>query len=310
MSKIRLLTHIADVDGLFPVILSQLVFGEIEYDLLQVDEVDDKVKEILPNIEQYDQVYITDLNISRELAEVIDQNPNYQKKITIIDHHIGKIDMNDFSFITVIDQDEQRNKQSATSLFYQYLIKYYDIPILHKSCITTLVEYIRKVDTWTWQDDSKSMWISRLKDIFGPDYFLEHYLEYVKTHDNFEYEQRDIYLLEVEDIRIQNYIEKVKDEIIPVRIDGYRVGILFSDQYASDVGNALATMYQDTYDFIAMIKMRTGKVSYRAVKDNVDLTLFAQKYGGNGHKHAAGSRIPEFIREKIIQMIYPESEIL
>lgn len=310
MSKIRLLTHIADVDGLFPVILSKLVFDEMEYDLLQVDEVDDKVKEILPNIEQYDQVYITDLNISRNLAEVIEQNSIYQKKIVIIDHHIGKIDMNEFSFITVIDQDKSGNKQSATSLFYQYLITNYDISILHKPCIKTLVDYIRKVDTWTWQDTPKSMWISRLLDIFGPDYFLEHYLEYVKTHDVFEYERKDVYLLEVEDIRIRNYIEKVKNEIILVTIDGYQVGVLFSELYASDVGNALSTMYRDTYDFIAMIKMRTGKVSYRAVKDNVDLTLFAQKYGGNGHKHAAGSKIPESIKEKIIQMIYPESEIL
>lgn len=310
MSKIRLLTHIADTDGLFPVILAQLVFGEIDYDLLQIEEVDDKVNEILPIIEQYNQVYITDLNISKELAQVIEENPIYRKRITIIDHHIGKIDMNDFSFITVIDQDEQGIKQSATSLFYQYLIEHYDIPILHKPCILTLVEYIRKVDTWTWQDVPESMWIARLLDIFGAHYFLEHYLEYVKTHDTFEYEQKDLYLLEVEDIRIHNYIEMVKEEIIPVKIDGYHVGVLFSDRYTSDVGNALATMYQDTYDLIAMIKMRTGRISYRAVKSEVDLTVFAKKYGGNGHKHAAGSAVPESLKQEIIATIYPGSEVL
>lgn len=310
MSKIRLLTHIADTDGIFPVILGKLIFGELEYDLLQVDEVDDKVKEILPIIDTYDHIYITDLNISKTLAQTIEQNESYKNKITILDHHIGKIEMNDFSFITVVDTNEAGIKQCGTSLFHQYLIEHYDKPILHTPCILTMVDYIRKVDTWTWQDQRESIWISRLFDIFGIDYFINHFYEYVKTHETFSYDQKDIYLLEVEEIRIQNYIEKVKEDIIPVTIAGYHVGVLFAEQYASEVGNALSTMYQDTYDLIAMIKMRTGRISYRAIKEDVDLTIFSQKFGGNGHKHAAGSPVPEFLKEKIIQMIYSESNVL
>lgn len=304
MSKIRLLTHIADSDGLFPVILARLVFGEIEYDLLQVDEVDDKLKEILPIIESYDHIYITDLNISRELAEYIEQDEKYKNKITILDHHIGKIDMNDFSFITVEDTNSNGVKQCGTSLFHQYLVKYYDQPILHTPCILTLVDYIRKLDTWTWQDEPKAQWIGRLVDIFGGDYFIEHYLEYVRTHETFSYEEKDIYLLEVEDKRIQNYIEKVKDDIISVQISDYQVGVLFIEQYASEVGNALAEMFRDRFDVIAMIKMRTGRISYRAVKEEIDLIIFSKKFGGNGHKHAAGSPIPGLLKEQMIQSIF------
>ncbi len=303
MSKIKLLTH-TDLDGIFPVILGKLVFKEIEYDLLQVDEVDDKVKEILPIIDTYEHIYITDLNISKSLAEIIEQNVNYKNKITILDHHIGKIEMNQFSFITVIDTDETGTKQSGTSLFHQYLIKHYDTPILHTPCILTMVDYIRKVDTWTWQDNKQSIWISRLLGIFGEDYFINHFYEYAKTHETFEYEQKDIYLLEVEEIRIQNYIEKVKKDIIPVSIAGYQVGVLFIEQYTSEVGNALATMYQDTYDIIAMVKMRIGRIGYRAIKENVDLTIFSQKFGGNGHKHAAGSSVPSLLKQEIIEKIY------
>ncbi len=310
MSKIRLLTHIADPDGAFPVILSKLVFEDLEYDLLEVNEVDDKVKELLPIIEQYDQVFIVDLNISRYLAEEIEQNAGYKNKIHVIDHHIGKMDMNDYSFIQVVDEDESGIKQSGTSLYYQYLLKNYDKLILHKPCIQTLVEYIRRVDTWTWQELPEAKGISGLFGIFGIDYFIEHYYEYVKDHDTFSYDDKDLYLLEVENLQIQNYINKVKDDIIPVKVDHYCIGVLFSDRYTSDVGNALAEMYQDTYDFIAMIKLRTKNISYRAIKDNVDLTVFAQKYGGNGHKHAAGSPIPDTVQTNIIHEIFIGSEVL
>lgn len=310
MYKIRLLTHIADPDGAFPVILSKLVFQNLEYDLLQVDEVDDKVKEILPIIEQYDYVYIVDLNISKELAQTIEQNEIYKQKIRVIDHHFGKMDMNQFSFIEVVDIDEIGIKQSGTSLYLKNLTQNFDTPILHKPCIQTLVDYIRRIDTWTWQELPEAKGISSLFNIFGVDYFIEHYYTYVKEHDTFSYDDKDLYLLEVENIQIQNYINKVKDDIIPVKVDGYYVGVLFSDRYTSDVGNALAEMYKDTYDFIAMIKLRTKNISYRAVKDNIDLTVFTQKYGGNGHKHAAGSPIPDMVPTNIIHEIFPGSEVL
>ena len=310
MSKVKLFTHISDPDGAFPVVLSKLVFSELEYDLLEIAEVDGKVREILPIIESYDQIFIVDLNISRELAEEIEKNPIYQKKFHIIDHHIGKIDMNDFSFINVVDQDEHGIKQCGTSLYHQYLMKHYDLPILHTSCVETLVEYVRRLDTWTWQDLPESKGIGSLFGIFGIEYFIDYFYKYVKEHDTFTYDPKDLYLLEVEQIRIKNYIEKVKEDVIPVKVGEYHVGVLFSDRYVSDVGNDLAETYRDTYDFIAMIKLRTGKISYRAVKDDIDLTIFAQQYGGNGHQHAAGSPISETVKNDIIRAIYPGSEVL
>lgn len=309
MSKIKLITHISDEDGLFPVILSRLVFEEVEYDLAKVDEADEKLKQTLSHLNDYDHVYVTDLNISRELAFEIENNVDYKNHITIIDHHIGKIDMNDFSFIHVVDTDSKGIKQSGTSLYYQYLLKNFEEPKLRKPCIVTLVNYIRKLDTWTWQDEPESKWIGNLLDIFGKDYFIEHFYQYVLEHDTFTYEEKDLYLLEVEEIRIQNYIEKKKEEIFPITIANYHIGVVFTERYTSEVGHALAEMYRDTYDFIALIKIATNHVSYRAVKDDVDLTVFSKKYGGNGHKHAAGNPVPEQLRFKIIKEIFPESEL-
>lgn len=308
MSKIKLITH-TDEDGLFPVILSKLVFPDLEYVLANVDEVEEKVKETLEHIEDYEHVYVTDLNITRELAQKIEDNPTYKDHITIIDHHLGKMDMNDFSFITVIDTDLNGVKQSATSLFYAYLLQNFEQPKLHTSCVKKLVEYVRKLDTWTWQDEPKSKWIGNLLDIFGRDYFISHFYQYILEHDTFEFEEKDIYLIEVEQLRIQNYIEKKKEEIFPIDTMGYHIGVIFSDRYTSEVGNALSEMYRDTYDLIAMIKMSKGHVSYRAVKDEVDLTVFSKKLGGNGHKHAAGSPVAEQLIKELVQKIFAESEI-
>ena len=56
------------------------------------------------------------------------------------------------------------------------------------------------------------------------------------------------------------------------------------------------------FDFIIIIN--AGKsISYRSSKD-VNVGLFAQKYGGNGHIHAAGSPLPSGLHDIIIDYIF------
>ena len=70
--KILLFSHKADNDGVTPVILSKLVFDEVDYILEEPSTIDESFKKEYENntFEHYDFIYVTDLCISHELAKI------------------------------------------------------------------------------------------------------------------------------------------------------------------------------------------------------------------------------------------------
>lgn len=70
--KRLLISHIADEDGITPVILAKIVYGEIDTLLLNPKDVDEA---FLNNVDKYDSIHVVDLNVSPMLAQKIDENP-------------------------------------------------------------------------------------------------------------------------------------------------------------------------------------------------------------------------------------------
>lgn len=66
-------------------------------------------------------------------------------------------------------------------------------------------------------------------------------------------------------------------------------GVVFADKYISELGNELCKLNREL-DYIAIVNMSTRSVSYRTIKDDVDMDMIAKKYGGGGHPKAAGSK--------------------
>ena len=118
--KLLLISHVADEDGITPVILSKLVYEKVDTILINPNEVDDALKE---NIDKYEIIHITDLSIKEEYAEEIEKK--YKDKVKLFDHHKTAIQLNKYSFAKVVIE-EDGYKQSATSLYYKYLLKISD----------------------------------------------------------------------------------------------------------------------------------------------------------------------------------------
>ncbi len=307
--KILLFSHKSDVDGITPVILSKLVFEQVDYILEEPSTINEKFKTVYEEgtFNNYDFIYITDLCINQKIAQQIEQDEILKEKILVFDHHHTNIEMNQYSFITVIDSDGEK-KECGSSLYFQHLLETYPNETLQKPVIREMVELVRLIDTWEWKKDNviEATWISSLLGIYGRDYYIDFYYNFCLKESHFYFNQEQKYLLEVEDIRIKNYIEKKEGEMIPVELHGYQVGIVFAELYRSEVGNRLAEKYQDKYDFIAVINV-SRSVSYRGVKD-IDLSAFAKIYGGAGHKQAAGSSLPENLLNNIIELIFKDSK--
>ena len=294
--KRLIISHIADPDGVTPIILSKLVFEEIDYILSENKDVNDNVKN---NLDKYDFIYVVDLNISEELADFIEAN--YKEKIMILDHHLSCNNMNKYSFIEV----NAEGKESGTSLYYKYLLNNYNNNLLNRESTKMLVEHVRTMDIYDFSKTSKeeAEKLEMIFKIYGKDRFIDKFYNVI-INDLELYSKEDLNLVELEKERIKRYIEE--KDFMEISLDNKRVGVVFAERYISELGNYLINKY-DYLDYIVLINM-DKKISYRG-NGKVDLSVIAKKFGGGGHINAAGNCLPSGLKEKVIKEIFPDAII-
>jgi oligoribonuclease NrnB/cAMP/cGMP phosphodiesterase (DHH superfamily) len=95
-------------------------------------------------------------------------------------------------------------------------------------------------------------------------------------------------VLDIEDAKIQKYIESKGKELHKDVINGDTVGVVFAEQYISQLGNELSKQNADL-DYIVIIQAGKGLVSYRTIHDHVNVAEIAKSNGGGGHPKASGS---------------------
>ena len=302
--NLLLISHIADEDGITPVILAKLVYKNITPVLVNPGEVD---KAYLDNVNKYDEVHITDVNITLDLAKKINEDENLKNKTKIFDHHQSALNLNKYDFIKVIIQTENK-KESATSIYYEYLKEISDSKILHKKVTEGLVDEVRKVDTYDFktEKDKEALNLDYLFSILGRENYIKYFEEYIENNEEFKYTEKEKFLIKLGKDNADNYIKQKTKEMFEAKIDGYKVGIVYAERFRSQLGNYLVE--NKNIDFSVIINV-SSSVSYRG-KDKVDLSLFAAKYQGGGHKNASGSPLPKDILKTITKLIFNNVEFI
>lgn len=296
-----LLTHV-DPDGITPIILMNLINQEFEYKLFEATELSSFIIENLNNnyFDKYDEIYITDLGITKECAEKI-VSSNY--KFKLFDHHESHYYLNDYEFATV-KEEVNGFKECGTTLFFNYLVKEYNNPILTKNSVLTFVELVRENDTWQFtefEEDAHNL--SALFSFYGKDLYIENYTDFLKNNNTFYFNKTELIILKSLNRQKQEYLEEMKDKVIFKKIDGYNVGIVFAERHRSNLGNYLARIYSDKVDFICIINL-AKHISLRGIKEDKPVNKFASIYGGGGHPLAAAMPCPDGLKEKIIDYIF------
>ena len=88
-----------------------------------------------------------------------------------------------------------------------------------------------------------------------------------------------------------------------------KCGVVFADQYTSELGNTLCKLNPDL-DFVAIINIGIGVVSFRTIKDDIDLGKdIAQKFGGGGHPKSAAMHFIADIKNELITRIFTGGNI-
>jgi nanoRNase/pAp phosphatase (c-di-AMP/oligoRNAs hydrolase) len=79
--------------------------------------------------------------------------------------------------------------------------------------------------------------------------------------------------------------------------------IVFADRFVSELGNTLCEKYPE-YDLAVIIDPGACKVSYRTIKDDVDVGKIATLFSGGGHPKSAGHIFNTLLRKDIARSLF------
>lgn len=292
--------------------MAQLVYGRenISYECCNYNDINEKVTEYINNKEwmKYERCFITDISINDYVAELIESETidydTLNGHFDLLDHHPTAVELNKRSWCNVRINNIRGFKTCGTEMFYEYLLECETLPetfILRK-----FVSIIRDYDTWRWvelgEDGLILKQINDLYYIYGKDEFITWCISKIYDESFPQLYEKDKLVLNLRQREIDEYIEKKNNEIMRYQIQGYNSGVIFAERFISELGNKLCLLNPDI-DFIAIISdMKT--VSYRSVRDNIDLGKIAKLYGGGGHSKASGSQIDTKVKDEVLKLVF------
>lgn len=302
---VKLFTHI-DLDGIGCAVLGKIAFSSnISIEYCNYADINSKVEEFkIKGLQSDEMCHITDISVNNELAEAIDRDNS--TNFYLLDHHPTALSLNKYDWATVKIEDETSGlKTCGTELYYKWLV---DNGYLHKTYILDrFVEIVRDYDTWRWSTLGENGVICKeindLLGLYGRDEFITWCLS--EIHDGIfpRLYAADKLVLDIKQREIDEYIETKSKRLFTAILCGRVCGFIFADRFLNELGNTICSDHPEI-DFVAMIDLN-GTVSYRTVKDDIDLGKdVARLFGGGGHPKAAGSQISQDIKLKIADILF------
>lgn len=307
--RVKLFTH-TDLDGIGCAVLAYLAFGKenVDVEYCNYDDIDDKVEAFMEDdglYRSYDKIFITDISVSDSVANMIDILDRVDRRVQLFDHHGTALFLNKYDWCMVKEYEYLPDicfKTCGSELFCSYGLRpenfdNYDTDVRIK--ILYFVTVVRNYDTWCWKELGDIGLISKqmndLFHIYGREKFIEWAMKRIMfgtspIHQNEWFSETDMLLLDQKQKDIDIYVEE-KNKQIKKFADkwGNSYGVVFAERYFSELGNRLCEMNPDLA-YVAMIDISHGRVSYRSIRDDINLgTEIAHNYGGGGHPKAAGS---------------------
>lgn len=298
----KIFTH-TDLDGVGCAVLAKYYNPDIEVEFCDYDNVSQKVSDFLDNNIALGDLYITDISVSEEIAQRLDDNTDF----ILLDHHPTALALNKYKCCTVKVEDEKTGlKTCGTEMFYQWLVEY---GYLNKSkVLDKFVEIIRDYDTWRWvelgEDGVISKKVNDLLYIYGRENFINWCLSSFIQRKFPNLGTIENMLLELRQEEIDKYVEKKNREMFTQALCGKVSGIVFANKFTSELGNRLCKMHPEI-DFVTMIDIEDCTVFYRTIKDDINLGRdVAALFGGGGHPKAAGSQFDKTVWINIFKDIF------
>jgi oligoribonuclease NrnB/cAMP/cGMP phosphodiesterase (DHH superfamily) len=298
MYNVMVISH-SDLDGISPIILAKHFFGpgNVDYRMCSYNNINDVVRDVIAkDCSQYDYIFITDISVDEDVAEIIEslKHRDDSPTVVLIDHHPTAEWLNKYTWANVTPIDPSTGeKTAATNLFYSYLkntfTRMYLVVGEGYDALEAYVEAVRRYDTWEWTTKYQDIIPKKINDLY---YLIgkERFMNRMLNNRTVLFSPEEISMLNEEEIRIKNYAKKKLLQMTEAQFLSGRFGVVYAEQYISEVGNFICNERKDL-DFIMLIDMGQRSVSLRSLEVNV--FEIAKRYGGGGHPNSAGFPLPE-----------------
>lgn len=305
--NVLLFTHKNDIDGIGNVVLSELAFKSVDYVLCGTFDLQQKVNEYITTkkIYEYDKIFITDLCLNEETLKIIHEDKNLKNKLQIIDHHktYDNEKYKKYSFVQITLQND-KGLCCGTSLFYEYLIK--NNLIRTNKVIDEFVELTRQHDTWEWKNiynNEKSRELAILFDALGIEGYIDFMFDKLKNEKEFSFNKIEQTLINNKKLEINDANKEYLKNIYEREILGLKAGIIFINyEHRNEIAQYLKDINYDI-DFVMMVSLDRGVVSYRSIKKDVSVRKVAEYFNGKGHDVAATNPITNEHKNDIIKVL-------
>jgi uncharacterized protein len=288
--KVKLFTH-TDLDGVGCAIIAFLSFGEgnVDVEYCNYHNINDAVANYLNNNELHDQIFITDISVNKQVANILDQHYQNGVNIRLFAHHDTAMWLNDYHWAYVLDRHHlSKKKTSGVSLLYQYLSSQDQSLKMAEE----FVEFIRLYDTWEWTvvKDERPNDLNSLLTIYGRDRFVDQMFSRLFIYNKFYFTDQERLLLTLHKEKIQEYVKHKEKSMHVLDIFDYKAGVVFAEQFINDVAHHLHDLHPEL-DFIAVVNPYYESISFRTNRKDIDVSKVAAKLGGGGKPQTAGAEL-------------------
>lgn len=283
--KRLLFTHI-DLDGYGCAVILNSVFKDIDIRHVNYGFMDEKQNRVL--LQQYDEVYITDISVSKEqaieISEMMHDPLCRLQKVILLDHHQSALDelgpLN-FSWIQI------RTDKCGTMLCYDRFSKF----VSHLKYFATIVnDYDLWIHKYRESTNLQFLWSSMDKSEFVNRFVNAKYDE----SGQFKLTNYEIDLIYKQVEELDNSVDLCKSSMESyVDCDGNKFGyIKKTGRYLS---LAVSRILNDNPDLTYVVAYNSygNSLSFRSL--HYPVNKIAESLGGGGHKLSAGSPCIQFM---------------
>lgn len=255
-----LITH-TDLDGVGCAVVYQVATGRRDHRLVENGEVDAAVAAALATERE---VILGDHSVSESMAPEIEAFVAAGGSFALLDHHKTALALDRFEWAQV------DLGHAATWLVWDHLGR-----------PAEAAEFARLVedhDLWI-HSDPRSSRLAALLGLLGSERFLDRFA----TRPDVTFSEGELLLLEVEDRRRADYIERKVEQADVVKAGGARWAMCFAESYRSELAEALIERLG--VDGAAIVNATKATVSLRS--RTLDVAAIAERMGGGGHARSA-----------------------
>jgi oligoribonuclease NrnB/cAMP/cGMP phosphodiesterase (DHH superfamily) len=212
-------------------------------------------------------VAILDFSYKRKILEKMIESAN---SLVVVDHHASAQETLSDLPNMIFDMNH-----SGAVLSWKYFHPDKPVP--------EFLEYIEDRDLWRWELPDSSDFSAAFQMV--PKDFLEY-----EKFENFNEIESAIVVGAVINDYIESEINRISEKAVDKVLDGLRVKVVNTSSHISAIGNRLSS--KSDCDFALMWfyshEKSTTCVSLRSSSSDIDVSKIAMRFGGGGHRCAAG----------------------